>query len=76
MDKLQKLDYLASMESYLEQNEIYELLGELLKEIIIHKPKEPLDFIVEKLKQQPGNNYFVLIIFSQTHFLDWTPRHL
>ena len=54
MDKLQKLDYLASMESYLEQNEIYELLGDLLKEIVIHRPKEPLDFIVEKLKQQPG----------------------
>ncbi len=54
MDKLAKLDYLASMENFLETNEIYELLGELLKEIIIHRPKEPLDFILEKLKQNPG----------------------
>lgn len=54
MEKLQKLDYLASIESYLEREEIYELMGDLLKEIIIHRPKEPLDFIVEKLKQQPG----------------------
>ena len=50
MDKLQKLDYLASVESYLEQKEIYELFGELLKEIVVHRPKEPLDFIIERLK--------------------------
>lgn len=50
MEKLQKLDYLASIESYLDQQEVYELLGDLLKEIIIHRPKEPLDFIIDKLK--------------------------
>lgn len=54
MDKLQKLDYLAGIESYLEREEVYELLGELLKEIIIHRPAQPLDFIIEKLKQSPG----------------------
>jgi adenylate kinase len=53
MDKLQKLDYLTQIESYLEREEIYELMGELLKEIIIHRPAQPLDFIIEKLKQQP-----------------------
>jgi|688.fasta_scaffold638542_3 adenylate kinase len=62
MDKLQKLDYLSSMESYLEQNEIYELLGDLLKEIVIHRPKDPLDFIIEKLKQQPGKIISFLIL--------------
>lgn len=56
MDKLQRIDYLGSIENYLEDNEIYELLGDLLKEIIIHRPKDPLDFIVERLKHtnQPG----------------------
>ena len=53
MDKLQKLDYLTQIESYLEREEIYELMGDLLKEIIIHRPTQPLDFIIEKLKQQP-----------------------
>jgi adenylate kinase len=53
MDKLQKLDYLTQIESYLEREEIYELMGDLLKEIIIHRPPQPLDFIIEKLKQMP-----------------------
>jgi adenylate kinase len=53
MDKLQKLDYLTQIESYLEREEIYELMGDLLKEIVIHRPAQPLDFIIEKLKQQP-----------------------
>ena len=53
MDKLQKLDYLTQIESYLEREEIYELMGDLLKKIIIHRPAQPLDFIIEKLKQQP-----------------------
>ena len=60
MDKLQKLDYLQSIETYLEREEIYELMGDLLKEIIIHRPKEPLDFIMERLKQMPGRSLFPL----------------
>jgi len=53
MDKLQKLDYLTQIENYLEREEIYELMGDLLKDIIIHRPPQPLDFIIEKLKQMP-----------------------
>ena len=49
------MEYLGSIENYLETNEIYELFGELLKELVIHRPADPLEFIIERLKQQqPG----------------------
>lgn len=56
MEKPQKQEYLASIQNYLEENEIYELLGDLLKEIVVHRPKDPLDFIIDRLKHQenPG----------------------
>ena len=54
MEKMQKLDYLQSMEQYLDQNEVYELFGDLLKEVITYRPEKPLDFIMEKLKQAQG----------------------
>jgi len=31
MDKMQKFDYMQSIESYLEENQVYELFEELLK---------------------------------------------
>ena len=52
MDKLQKFDYMQQIESYLEQKQVYELFEDLLKQIVIHKPDHPLDFITDKLKQQ------------------------
>lgn len=49
MDKLQKFDYMATVESYLEQKQVYELFEDLLKQLIINKPADPLDFITKKL---------------------------
>lgn len=51
MDKLQKFDYMQNIEAYLDNKQVYELFEDLLKQLIIHKPKDPLEFITEKLKQ-------------------------
>jgi hypothetical protein len=56
MDKLQKFDYMQNIESYLEQKQVYELFEDLLKQLIVHKPKDPLEFITDKLKQQQGKH--------------------
>lgn len=75
MDKLQKFDYMANVESYLEQKQVYELFEDLLKQLIINKPANPLDFITEKLKQQQRKSFFIFLIFhSSPHLRRWHAR--
>lgn len=50
MDKLQKFDYMQTIESYLEQKQVYEMFEDLLKQLLVNKPENPLDFLTEKLK--------------------------
>ena len=47
MDKLQKHDYMQTIEQYLEENQVYELFEDLLKQIIVARPDKPLDYIIE-----------------------------
>jgi len=49
MDKLQKFEYMQTIESYLEDNQVYELLENLLKQLVINRPENPLDFLIERL---------------------------
>jgi len=49
MDKLQKHDYMQNIEQYLEENQVYELFEDLLKQIIVTRPDKPLDYIIEAL---------------------------
>ena len=49
MDKLQKFEYMQSIEAYLEDNQVYELFEGLLKQLVISRPDEPLDFLIQKL---------------------------
>jgi len=46
MDKLQKHDYMNQIEEFLETNQVYELFEDLLKQIVVSKPENPLDFII------------------------------
>ena len=37
---------MQSIESYLEDNQVYELFENLLKQLVISRPDEPLDFLI------------------------------
>lgn len=50
MDKLAKHDYMQSIEQYLEENQVYELFEDLLKQLVVARPDKPLDFIMEALQ--------------------------
>ena len=54
MDKLQKFDYMQSIESYLDDNQVYELFEELLKQLVVSRPENPLPFLLQKIKQNQG----------------------
>jgi len=49
MDKLQKFDYMQSIEDKLQQLEVFELFQDLLKQLIVCRPEKPLDFLLLKL---------------------------
>ena len=46
MDKLQKFDYMQSIEQYLDENQIYEMFEDLLKQLLVARPEKPLEFLV------------------------------
>ncbi len=54
MDKLQKFEYMQSIDSYLEDNQVYELFENLLKQVVIHRPEKPMDFLIDKLSKPEG----------------------
>lgn len=39
--------------SYLENNEVYDLFGHLLRQVIVHQPSNPIKFLQEQLKAKP-----------------------
>jgi len=46
MDKMQKYDFMQSIESYLDENQVYELFEDLLKQLIVARPENPMQFIL------------------------------
>jgi adenylate kinase len=47
---------MQSIESYLEDNQVYELFENLLKQLVINRPEQPLDFLIQKLSK-PERKY-------------------
>ena len=58
MDKLQKHDYMNQIEEFLETNQVYELFEDLLKQLVVAKPENPLDFIINSLSNQKSKSLF------------------
>ena len=54
MVKLQKHDYMNNIEDYLEHNQIYELFEDLMKQLIVAKPDDHLDYITKVLSAPRG----------------------
>ena len=59
MDKLQKFDYMQSIEQYLDENQIYEMFEDLLKQLLVARPEKPLEFLVQQIKS-PQSKYSLL----------------
>ena len=56
MLKEKKLDYQRSCEEYIEQKKLYEIFEDMMKSLIMHKPKDPIKFLFDKLKS-PESTY-------------------
>jgi len=51
MDAAQRKRDQHEIEKYLESKRVYQLLEELMKSICIHRPKNPIDFLIQKLEE-------------------------
>jgi adenylate kinase len=49
MDKQQKLEYQNKIEGYLGKEHVYDLFEDLLKQIMIKQPDDPISFLIDRL---------------------------
>ena len=59
MDRVQKLEYEKSMEEYFHTHKVYELIERLLEELIVNKPENPIDYLIERLKRKTTKRIFI-----------------
>ena len=59
MDRVQKLEYEKSMENYFHEHKVYDLMERLFEELIINKPKDPIDFLINRLKRKTTKKIFI-----------------
>ena len=59
MDRVQKLEYEKSMEDYFHEHKVYDLMEKLFEELIISKPKDPIDFLINRLKRKRTTKIFI-----------------
>lgn len=55
MLKKEKLDYQAELESYMEENDVYQVFETMMKNLIIQQPEDPVPFLLDVL-QKPQTN--------------------
>lgn len=59
MDKQSKLEYQQKVEKYLAENNVYDLFEDLLKNIVIRQPDDPISYMIDKLSEPPSK-YIVI----------------
>ena len=60
MDRTQKLEYEKSMEQYFDEHKVYDLIQKLFEELIINKPDNPIDYLINRLKRKSVKRIFII----------------
>lgn len=50
--KEKRLEYQRGLEEYIEEQKLYELFEGMMKGLIIDKPQDPINYLIEKLQAQ------------------------
>ena len=59
MDRTEKLQYQQSIENYFEDKKVYDLLEKYFKDLIVNKPKDPLDYLIKRVKTVDSKRIFI-----------------
>ena len=60
MDKMQKMDFMQSIETYLNEHQVYELFEDLIRQVVVARPQDPHQFILQKIKARRSQRIFLL----------------
>jgi adenylate kinase len=60
MDREQKLNYEKSMENYFHEHKVYNLFQNLFEELVKEKPKDPINYLIERLKRKGTKKIFIV----------------
>ena len=59
MDRNEKLQFQQSIENYFESKHIYDLFEKLLKELVVNKPSDPIEYLIKRLKIKDNRKIFI-----------------
>lgn len=59
MDRAEKLQYEKGIEQYFDQHKVYDLFEKLFKELVINKPENPVDYLIERLGRKESRRIFI-----------------
>ena len=59
MDRTEKLEYEKGIEHYFDEHKVYDLFEKLFKELIINKPENPVDYLIERLGRKDLKRIFI-----------------
>ena len=59
MDRIEKLKFKQSIENYFDEKKVYELFEKLLKELVINRPADPIDYLIKRMKTKDTKRIFI-----------------
>ena len=59
MYRAEKLEYEQGIEQYFDENKVYDLFEKLFKELVINKPENPIDYLIERLGREETKRIFI-----------------
>ena len=66
MDKMQKMDFIQSVESYLNEHQVYELFEDIIRQVVVSRPADPMQFILKKIKYREARQTICFLECSKT----------
>ena len=84
MLKEKKLEYQKGLEEYMEEQKLYELFEGMMKGLIMEKPTDPVEFLIQQLQSQESKflldaamlkkRFLIILNISPPNRADWTSR--
>ncbi len=68
MDKIAKTQFETETRKFAEDKQVYDILDKLMKKLIINKPANPIDFLIDSLSHKAPN--FLCYIVSVDSNID------
>ena len=61
MLKEKKIDFQRGCEEYIEEQGLYEIFEDMMRNLIINKPEDPVKFLIDKLEKPESKLLFLLL---------------